>query len=140
VIWLHGDHLRADNPALRRYPEAPVVFVFDATFLKEYQFSFQRLFFLYESVLEVFAGRQGACSIRLGQVVEEVRDFATLHKATTIATTRTLGSRFAQYKAELAQDYRVQAFPVPSLVPYEAANVPKRFSAWWREIETEALK
>ncbi|GAB4467749.1 MAG: hypothetical protein OHK0029_39770 [Armatimonadaceae bacterium] len=139
VVWLHGDHLSVQNPALTRYPNAPVVFVFDEPFLQEAQFAFHRLFFLYESVLDLFETRGGICSVRRGNVVQEVASFAEEHGATVVATTQTPGERFASYRQELAQQFRVQALPVPLLVPYDAERVPKRFSAWWREVENEAL-
>jgi hypothetical protein len=140
IVWLHGDHLRDDNPALKAYPDAPVVFVFDEDFLRDRQFAFHRLFFLYESVVEVFQTRGGVCSIRKGEVVAEVSAFAREHGATTIATTRTVGSRFAAYQTELGKVARVQAFRVPSLVVSDAATVPRRFSAWWRGVEEQALR
>jgi len=142
VVWLHGDHLSAQNPALRRYPDAPVVFVFDRPFLQEAQFAFHRLFFLYESVGDVFAARNrpDLCQIRLGSVMDEVRGFALERGAKTIATTETLGERFAEYKTDLRRDFRVEALPVPQLVPTDPARAPRRFSAWWRMVEEDALR
>jgi hypothetical protein len=140
VIWLHGDHLRADNPALARYPDAPVVFVFDEPFLRESQFAFHRLFFLYEAVMEIFATRKGVCSVRRGDVVDEVSAFAQEQGATRLVTTQTLGDRFTGYVAAIGRTVPVVAVPVPSLVPYDAANVPRRFSAWWREVEKTAMQ
>ncbi|MEI6431740.1 MAG: hypothetical protein WCP07_06140, partial [bacterium] len=72
---------------MTRYPDAPVVFVFDEDFLSEAQFAFHRLFFLYESVVEIFKERTAAgrvCSLRRGNVVAEVRAFAQQWKAETI--------------------------------------------------------
>ncbi len=142
VVWLHGDHLSAENPALTRYPDAPVVFVFDRNFLHEAQFAFHRLFFLYESVRDVFAsrGKPERCQIRLGAVIEEVRTFARERNAQTIATTETLGERFAEYKTDLGRDFRVEALPVPQLVPSDPARTPRRFSVWWRGVEEDALR
>lgn len=139
VVWLHGDHLRADNGALTRYPDAPIVFVFDEEFIGERRFAFHRLFFLYESVLEVFRTRGGICSVRRGRVPDEVLAFAREHQAERIVTTATLGSRFAAYKAEMENSLPVEAVPVPALVDYDARRAPKRFSAWWRQVEEAAL-
>ncbi|MBC8140942.1 MAG: deoxyribodipyrimidine photo-lyase [Armatimonadetes bacterium] len=142
VIWLHGDHLSADNPAMRAFPGAPVVFVFDEDFLRTLQFGFGRLAFIYESVMDVFAARaEGSCSVRRGVVLEEVIAFARDRGATRIITTQTVGDRFAGYVAELENaGFTVRALDVPELVAYpNAARAPKRFSAWWREVEGEAL-
>lgn len=140
VVWLHGDHLSPDNPALTRYPDAPVVFVFDEDFLQERRFAFHRLFFLYESVTEIFLSRNAPTSLRRGNVVAEVRNFAERFGAECIITTATPGDRFAAYCAALETTHRVQTLPVPLLVPYDAARVPNRFSAWWREVEEDVLR
>jgi len=119
-----------------------VVFVFDEAFLREARFGFGRLLFIYESVMDVFASRPaGSCSIRLGGVVEEARAFAKERGASRLVTTRTVGDRFAAYKREFeAGGLRVTAYAVPELVPYpEVDRVPKRFSVWWREVESAAL-
>lgn len=119
-----------------------MVFVLDEPFLRQTQFGFGRLAFLYESVMDVFAARpEGSCSIRLGEVVAEVRAFVIERGASRIATTQTVGARFAEYLAELREDgLRVRAYPVEELVPYpDVDRVPKRFGAWWREVEEIAL-
>lgn len=141
VVWLHEDHLSAANPALTRYPEAPVIFVFDEAFLPEEGLSFHRLFFIYESVMDVFAARApGSCQIRRGSVAGEIADFAAARGAKRVVTTDTIGDRFAECVTEIeAKSLPVEAIPVPSLVPYDSARAPKRFSSWWREVEAEAL-
>lgn len=140
MVWLHGDHLSADNPALMRCPDAPVVFVFDEDFLLERRLAFHRLFFLYESVTEIFASRAAPCSLRRGNVVAEVRAFAERFGAEGIVTTATLGARFATYCDELTTTHPIAALPVPSLISYDAERVPNRFSAWWRQVEQDALR
>jgi hypothetical protein len=142
IVWLHGDHLSADNPALRRHPEAPVVFVFDEEFPAEAGFAFHRLFFLYESMLDVFASRPaGTCSLRRGKVVDEVLSFAHACGAKEVVTTDTLGGRFGRYREAIGRELPVRALTVPSLVPYDDAwKVPRRFSAWWREVERDAMR
>ncbi len=139
VVWLHRDHLRADNGALAAFPDAPVVFVFDEEFISEKRFAFHRLFFIYESVMDVFTERGGVCSVRRGKVPEQVVTFAREHNATRVVTTATLGSRFARYQADINEAVPVVAVSVPSLVAYDAKDVPKRFSVWWRQVEGEAL-
>ena len=127
---------------MQAHPDAPVVFVFDTDFLQSLHFSFGRLQFIYESVMDVFAARpEGSCSVRLGAVVEEVQAFAREHGTAHVVTTQTVGERFAEYVDELeAGGLTVSAHTVPELVAYpNAARAPKRFSSWWREVEEEAL-
>lgn len=142
MVWIHGDHLSAANPALTQYPDAPVIFVFDETFLREAGLAFHRLFFIYESVTEIFAARApGTCTLRRGNVTEEVASFARQHETRRIITTETIGDRFAEHVQEMeAAGLAVRAVPVPSLVAYEGGRVPKRFSVWWRDVEAEALR
>lgn len=127
---------------MRLYPNAPVVFVFDEDFLRDMQFGFGRLAFIYESVMDVFAARpDGSCSVRRGKIIAEVTAFAREHGATRIVTTKTVGARFAEYVTELKKaGFTVRTVDVPELVAYpNATRTPKRFSAWWREVENEAL-
>ena len=134
VIWLHEEHLSAQNPAMTEHPDAPVIFVFDEDFLTEAQFAFHRLFFIYESVINVFGERGGICSVRRGRVVEEVPAFAKAHGAARIITTQAPGDRFADDVQEMQKILPIETIIVPQLVPYDAQKVPRRFSAWWREV------
>ena len=68
-VWLHGDSLSKRDPALRNYPEARSVFVFDRPFLEKAGLSFKRIFFLYECAVEV------ADEMRVGETVEEILDW-----------------------------------------------------------------
>ena len=127
---------------MRAYPDAPVVFVFDRDFLTSAQFAFHRLFFLYESVLDVFAARPApdSCGVCLGAVVDEVGAFARLRGASRIVTTETLGTRFAEYKAQLGAEFTVEALLVPLLVASDPQTAPRRFTGWWRDVESEAFR
>ena len=51
-VWLHGDSLSKQDPARKRYPEGPSVFVFDRPFLDRARLSFKRIFFLYECAIK----------------------------------------------------------------------------------------
>ncbi|MCX6368075.1 MAG: hypothetical protein NTX57_15430 [Armatimonadetes bacterium] len=140
ILWLHEEHLSEENPALRAYPEAPVAFVFDQPALVQEPLAFTRLFFLYECVDDVFATRSGPTSLRLGTVPGELTAFATQHQTRSLVTTFAPGARFAGHVAALeAAGLTVTVLTVPSLVTYDARRVPNRFSAWWREVEKQAL-
>lgn len=140
IVWLHEEHLSEDNPALRAYPDAPVLFVFDQPRLSQEPLAFTRLFFLYECIDEVFATRSGPTSLRLGVVPDELAQFAALHQTHSLVTTFAPGARFASSIVALeAGGLTVTVLTVPSLVAYDAHRVPNRFSAWWREVEKQAL-
>ncbi len=140
IVFVHEDHLSDENPALLAFPNAPAVFIFDEPHLRREPLAFHRLFFLYESVCEVFAARQAITSIRRGDVVNEISGFARTNGATRIITTETPEPRLRGYFAALrGQGLMVEVLPVPQLVPYDAMRTPSRFSAWWREVEPLAL-
>ena len=70
IVWLHGDGLSPQNPALVANEGAPAVFVFDDALLTQWQIGLKRVVFLYESLLEL------PVSIRRGDVAAEVSAFA----------------------------------------------------------------
>ena len=81
LVWLHGDSLSNQDPAALKYPAADRVFVFDRLFLGKAQLSFKRLFFLYECAAEA------AQEIRLGEIVEELREAVRERRAERLAVT-----------------------------------------------------
>ncbi len=77
IVWVHGDCLNPNNPALKAYPNAQAIFVFDDTYLVEQKISLKRVMFMYESALEL------PVTIRRGNLVEVVLAFAGEHGAQT---------------------------------------------------------
>ena len=53
ILWIHEEALGPANPALRAWPEAPALFVFDTRWIQTNGISRKRLGFLYESALEL---------------------------------------------------------------------------------------
>ncbi|WP_298814973.1 hypothetical protein [Chloroflexus sp.] len=138
IVWLHGDSLSPNDPALLANPEAPAIFVFDEPFLAAAQLSFKRLFFLYECALEAIAGRAG--SIRRGVVVDEVRAFAAEHRALTAHVTASVAPRFQRYVTGLrAAGLQVVIHEPQPFVSWRG-EPPRRFSAFWRRVAAEALR
>ncbi|MBB6048424.1 hypothetical protein [Armatimonas rosea] len=141
IVWLHAEHLSEENPALQAHPQAPAAFVFDQPALLQEPLAFTRLFFVYECVAEVFATRSGPTHLRLGAVPDELAALAALYQTRSIVTTFAPGARFAEQVAALeAKGLSVTVLAVPYLVAYDASRVPSRFSAWWREVEKQALE
>ncbi len=137
IVWLHGDSLSPTDPALVANPDAPALFVFDEQLLAAAQLSFKRLMFLYESALEALAGRPG--EIRRGVLVAELLAFASEHGAREIHVTASVAPRFRRYVAELGDRSQVVVHEPQPLVsrPHEP---PRRFSAFWRKVEADALR
>lgn len=137
LVWLHGDSLSPGDPALQANPGAPAVFVFDEELLASAQLSFKRLQFLYECAVEAIHDRPGA--ICRGQVVAELLAACAEHGAETIHVTTSVAPRFQRYLAELRRHLAVQEHRPPQLVGWRG-EPPRRFSAFWRKVEAEALR
>lgn len=137
IVWLHGDSLSPTDPALLANPAAPALFVFDEQFLAGANLSFKRLMFIYESALEALAGRPHA--ICRGDLLVEVRQFAATHQAKTIHVTATVAPRFRRYVAALRDTHTVVIHEPQPLVAWRG-EPPRRFSAFWRKVEADALR
>lgn len=126
LVWLHGDSLSPEDPAVRRHPGAPRVFVFDRPLLEQTQFSFKRLFFLYEC-----AGGAGA-EIRVGDPVEELIDACRSRGIGRIVVTPSISPRFHDCAARLRREVTVELVPEEPFIEVPPGYEARRFSAFWR--------
>jgi hypothetical protein len=137
AVWLHGDSLGPQDPALVANPQAPAVFVFDEPFLRTRQLAFKRLFFLYECAQEALAGRDGA--IRRGVVVDELLAFCAERGCDELHVTVSVAPLFRDYLVALREQIRVVTYEPEPFVGWRG-DAPRRFSAFWRKVEGEALR
>lgn len=126
IVWVHGDCLRPDNPALIHAPTAPALFVFDDELLRDYRISLKRLVFLYESLCEL------PVTIVRGDVAHELRTFATQHHATRIVTTASVAPRFQQIVTILKKSHHVTVLAEEPFVDIPGHTDIKRFSRYWQ--------
>ena len=129
IVWVHEEALGPANPALEDYPEAPALFVFDETWIKQQQISRKRLGFLYECCLEM------PVTIRKGDVVEQVLAFARRHGADGVITSGAVDPRLNRNAAAIDR-----ALPLWLLDGEPFVDLPRpprlgRFSRYWREAE-----
>ncbi|MFM8392913.1 MAG: hypothetical protein ACKOB4_03185 [Acidobacteriota bacterium] len=140
LVWVHGDSLDPEGPALKAYPGAPRVFVFDERVLERYQVSLKRIVFIYESLLEI-----EGIEIRRGDVATELGAAAAEHGCRRIVTVESVAPRFPKICRELGQHHRlpVEVLPIPPLVELakgEAERLDlKRFSRYWQPLKRRAL-
>jgi hypothetical protein len=127
LVWVHGDSLSIEDPAVQKYPRSPRVFVFDRPWLRGRQLSFKRLFFIYESAGEV------TDEIRWGDPVEEIHASSREHGCGKVAVTWSAAPRFAEIVAALRHDLDVEVLPAPALVSVPDDFVPRRFTAFWKK-------
>ncbi|MDX1616196.1 MAG: FAD-binding domain-containing protein, partial [Candidatus Promineifilaceae bacterium] len=135
VVWVHGDALSPVNSALRAYPDAPAVFVWDDPLLEAWRISLKRLVFLYECLLEL------PVTIRRGLMTAELTRFADRHGTRTIVTSPSPSPRFAAIGRKLAEEgYTVIVYPDTPLVSEPPRLDLKRFSRYWRKVQDRAMQ
>jgi hypothetical protein len=131
LVWLHGDSLSDQDPAMRRYPEAQRVFVFDRPFLERARLSFKRIFFLYECAAEA------AQEIRVGETVAELREAMGERGAERLAVTESVSPRWKELVAELQKETEVEVVPAVDLVAVAGDYEVKRFTPFWKKFGKE---
>lgn len=133
IVWVHGDCLSPDSPALRLHSGAPALFVWDDALVQAYGLSLKRIVFIYECLLEL------PVVIRRGDVAEELLAFAAEHSADHIVTAASPSPRFAAICERVAQQLTVEVLPVSPFVTTHGALDLKRFGRYWRAVEAAAM-
>jgi hypothetical protein len=129
IIWIHGDCLSPENPALQEYPDAPAIWVWDDALIEEWQLSLKRLTFIYECLLEL------PVEIRRGNVAQEILAFAQEHNADLVVTADSPSPRFHHICDEIERSLKLEVFKVEPLFDYDGYIDLKRFSRYWKVVE-----
>ena len=129
ILWVHEEALGPNNPALRAWPDAPALFVFDTLWIQQQRISRKRLGFLYENALEL------PLTLRKGDVAAEVIAFAQRHDADGVVTSTAVDPRLQQIADAIEAE-----LPLQELEPDAFVELPRpprlgRFSRYWREAE-----
>ena len=129
ILWIHEEALGPANPALRAWPEAPALFVFDTRWIQNSRISRKRLGFLYETALEL------PLTLRKGDVAAEVLAFARRHQADGVVTSTGVDPRLQQIAEAVETEMPLQELDPDPFV--ELSRPPRlgRFSRYWREAE-----
>ena len=130
-VWLHGDSLSKQDPARKRYPEGPSVFVFDRPFLDRARLSFKRIFFLYECAIEA------ADEMRVGETVEEILDWAGREQLGRLAVTESPSPRWREMVERLKQKVEVEVVKAEEIVTVPEGYRVKRFTPFWKDLGKE---
>ena len=129
ILWVHEEALGPNNPALRAWPDAPALFVFDTLWIQQQRISRKRLGFLYENALEL------PLTLRKGDVAAEVIAFAQRHDADGVVTSTAVDPRLQRIADAIEAE-----LPLQELKPNPFVELPRpprhgRFSRYWREAE-----
>ena len=130
-VWLHGDSLSKQDPARKRYPEGPSVFVFDRPFLDRARLSFKRIFFLYECAIGA------ADEMRVGETVEEILDWAGREQLGRLAVTESPSPRWREMVERLKQKMEVEVVKAEEMVTVPEGYRVKRFTPFWKDLGKE---
>jgi hypothetical protein len=129
IIWINGDCLSPKNPALKEYPDASAIWVWDDALLEEWQISLKRITFIYECLLEL------PVTIRRGDVATEVLAFAKEHNATQIVTTNSPSVQFEKICDRIEESLELEVLEVEPFFDYDGFIDLKRFSRYWKVAE-----
>ena len=130
-VWLHGDSLSKRDPALRKYPEARSVFVFDQPFLEKAGLSFKRIFFLYECAVEA------ADEMRVGETVEEIVEWMQEQGVERLVVTESPSPRWRETVERLRQKVEVEVVPAEQMATVPEGYRVKRFTPFWKDLGRE---
>ncbi|PPS43305.1 hypothetical protein [Chroococcidiopsis sp. TS-821] len=129
IIWVHGDCLSPYNPALKAYPDAPAIWVWDDALIAEWQLSLKRITFIYECLLEL------PVTIRRGDVATEVMAFAQEHSANLVVTAESPSPRFNTICDRIENSMSLEVLAVEPFLDYDGYIDLKRFSRYWKVAE-----
>lgn len=134
IVWVHGDNLHPNGPALSRYPDAPALWVWDEALLAQWAISLKRILFLTECLLDL------PVVIRKGDVAAELAQFADDYGTRRIASAESPSPRFRAICTELErQGYEVEILAERSLISAEIEPDLRRFSRYWQVAKPHLL-
>ena len=133
IVWVHGDCLSPDNPALQAYPQAPAIWVWDEALIAESQLSLKRITFIYECLLEL------PVIIRRGNVAQEVLTFAQENHADSVVTTISPSPRFKHICDQIEKTLTLETWETEPFLEYQGHIDLKRFSRYWKIAEKHLL-
>jgi deoxyribodipyrimidine photo-lyase len=130
LIWIHGEALSPQNPALLAYPDAPARFIFDEALLRDWRISLKRIGFIYECLLEM------PLVIERGKVGRILIETCRAEGLSKIITTPSPSPRWAELCQELeAAGLGVEVLRVPGLLEGEGPYELKRFFHFWKRAQ-----
>ena len=129
ILWIHEEALGPANPALRAWPDAPALFVFDTHWIEANRISRKRLGFLYEAALDL------PLTLRKGDVASEVLAFAQRHNADGVVTSSAVDPRLERIGATIDAELPLQLLDPEPFVELQRPPRLGRFSRYWREAE-----
>jgi hypothetical protein len=134
IIWVHGDCLSPQNPAIQEYPNIPAIWVWDHALIEEWQLSLKRLTFIYECLLEL------PVEIRRGDVAAEIKKFAQEHNANLVITVDSPSPRFKDICQEIEKNLKLEVLQLQPFFDYDGFIELRSFRSYWKVAEKYVFK
>jgi len=137
-VWIHDATINSEDVALRSFPDAVVVFVFDIAQITGSRIAYHRLRFIYDGVCELFNGlKHPIKEMRKGDAVTEILAVCQEHGCTQIAVTDH-ASHLVRATIEALQT-KLPVTVLPRLQLAQYADEPRRFSRYWEKVAKQVL-
>lgn len=129
VVWLHEEALRREHPVFSEAPsDARFVFTWDDDYLRQMNYSFKRLLFIYETLcglpVEIIRGEAAAILREISPSRILVPATSKPHIAATIARLESVAT--------------VTVVEDEPFVLLDAGYDFKRFFSYWKRVEKKA--
>ena len=131
LIWLHEEALRATHPVFTAAPDGTsAIYVWDDQYLRQLDYSFKRLVFMYETLCEL------PVDILQGDTVSILKQIAPsilyVPATTKPHITSTIGGLKSVAKVEIIQD--------EDFVTITKAGDLRRFFPYWNMVQKTAFQ
>jgi len=121
IVWITGESLGDDDPAMKSYPDLPVLFIFDSILLKHLQISTKRINFLLDTLKELAVKKNLVVHVGDPQKILQNYNYASTHACVP------------KYKDIISKNMPVVEFPTRRLVePIDF--YPKSYTSWKKNI------
>ena len=128
VFWIHEDAMSRNHPVFEEFIEGDVVcFVWDAQYLKDMGYSFQRLVFIYETLCEM------GVEIVRGSTVDAVAERARLAEASVVHVPATLNPSLQAKIDALRRRVHVEEVTDTPFVDFDRPPKLRRFYGYWKK-------
>jgi deoxyribodipyrimidine photo-lyase len=142
LVWLTLDSAGVTTPAVLAYPQSPRLFVIDPAWLAEERPSLNRLVFLFACLADV-----PGVEVLLGDPVAILPARARAHGCDGLALAETPCPRIRRAAAAIQEKETGTPSPLPMMfLPWpsfcDRSSVKDfgRFSRYWRQVESSAMK
>jgi len=133
VIWAHTDALSDVNAARRAFPDAPVIFAWDADLRESEHWSFARTSFVEGALAEMHVDVRDE-----GDATGALLAFARMHRADAVVMVATPDPGLRAIAARVASAVRVIAIPPPPFSVLDKPTDLRRFSRYWKRAAASA--